>query len=730
MKLKQTIALAASIFVSCGALHAQQQGATSLFRNYDPDLTWSGTGSKPTPKVLLSYPSFTISEDEYRLTITAYDFQGFGGAPWPYVLSSASNPSDDTTYFTTYSVYANGQYIGEFGTTHRAYGAIWTGPSSTTTFTFRESPGPLNLEIRATSPDALTTSAEYSAWKARRHSVAGYVSFGLDRLEGTNNLTEIQNKVASLENLITLLQSQANTNAAAISGVNETVGELTVETQNRLSELFAATSNLQEDLVQQYVALRALIDANTSAIAQNTGDIQSLLDQQALLQNAIGSLQQSLAATNAQVTENAQALLQLIQVNADKIAALEASQGTTTAALAALQNSIDGNKAALETKLQDLEAKLTQLGLDKDAQIAALQAQITSIQGSTVTVTELQTQLTQITTQKDGEIAALEAQLAQLNGSQTTQDAQIAQLRNDLSAAQTGALLTSQALQQQIDALNIQRTTQQTEIAGLTQSLDTAKAEKDSEIAALQQQINEAKQTNNSQDVDISSLNSRLAALQVEKDNQIADLNVKIGNLTNAKTETDQQLSEVQTQLTAQSAANDQKIVSLQGGIDMLLADKAAQDAQIAALQGQMTSLGAEKEQQIEDLKSHIETMTGDTAAKVAALEARIAALETQSTETEAEHTAEKQQLERNLASLRKSINSSESSMSSQMWAIGAGAALIGLTSPGVYDHVKEEGLFDSAPAASGTETESQPFTPGGWFKAPVSSAASAGWIK
>ena len=89
MKLKQTIALAASIFVSFGALHAQQQGASNVFRNYDPDLTWSGTGAKPTPKVLLSYSGFTVGTDEYRLTITAYDFEGFAGAPWPYVLPTA-----------------------------------------------------------------------------------------------------------------------------------------------------------------------------------------------------------------------------------------------------------------------------------------------------------------------------------------------------------------------------------------------------------------------------------------------------------------------------------------------------------------------------------------------------------------------------------------------------------------------------------------------------------------
>jgi chromosome segregation ATPase len=731
MKLKQTIALAASIFITCGTLHAGQATSGFLGHVRDPDRTWNGVAAdRPVPPMLVGYGGFSVSSiDRYEITVTCIDNEAIGGGAWPY------DPVEDADkiYSSVYGLYVNDLLIGEFGTTHRAERVnaaavqFWKGPASTATFNFTPSTtGVLKVEMRPIDPLGITTSAEYSALKKRRHSVVGLVSFSLNG-PGINSseLTALQTQITQVENKITLLQNDVD----LALGAAERITNL----EDRLNYFNGQYQTLLLLISDQYETLANLIQRNTAAIQQNTGDIQGLLEQQALLQNAVGGLQSNLALLTQTVTANYQELLARVAENTADIAALEAARISTAQALAALETAVSNNRSALETKVQELEDKLTQLGLDKDAQIAALQAQITAIQGNTVTVTELQTQIAQITTQKDGEIAALEAQIAQLNSSQTSQDAQIAQLRNDLSVAQSGALLTSQALQQQIDALNIQRTTQQAEIVGLNQLLDTAKAEKDSEIAALQQQINAAKQTNTSQDVDISMLNSRLAALQVEKDNQIADLNVKIGNLTTAKTETDQQLSEVQTQLTAESAANDQKIASLQGGIDVLLADKTAQDAQIAALQGQMASLGEAKEQQIEDLKSHIQTMTGETATKVAALETRIAALEAQSTENEAEHVAEKEQLERNLASLRKSINSSESSLTTQMWGIGAGAALIGLTSPGVYDHMKTEGAFDSTISPSSdwpTAGSGESAQTGGWFKAPVPVGESAGWIR
>jgi len=755
MKLPTSLALFGSFLVTLSSLNAELVTGF-LARTNDPDQTWNGVASsRPTPKVLMTWNGFSVSTiAEYRLTVTAFDNQFIEGGPWTY----DSNPingdinswfEDDAVrvYNSVYGLYVNDAFVGEFGTTHRAEytntamgtGAAaqaWKGPSSTATFTFAPSTtGALKIEVRAMDPAGVTTSADYKTLKSRRHSVAGFVALGLDGSGITtsalttleSNITEIENHILVLQNDLSITRSQIESYQTATNGL---LGDL----ETSRFQMQASITALQQQIADQYNALKSLIDANTAAIAQNTGDLASLLEQQTLLQSRVGGIQSDLATLTQTVAEQFADLAAVVADHEERLAALISAQNSTALALAALETAVANNKSVLETKVEELEAKLNQLGVDKDAQIAALQAQISAIQENTVTVTELQTQLTQITAQKDGEIATLQEQIAQLNSSQTSQDAQISQLLNDLNVAKTGAQLTSQALQQQIDALNSQRASQQLEIAGLNQQLEAAKAQKDADIAALQQQINEAKQVNTSQDVDITLLNQRLASLQIEKDNQIADLNIKIGNLTNEKTETDQQLAEVQTQLTAQSVANDQKIATLQGDIDMLLADKVTQDEKIAELQSKVITAQTEKEQQIGALNENISSMTSDYSAQIAALEARISALESQAETNETEHEAEKEQLQKDLAALQSSLNSNKSevsSLSSQMWAIGAGAALIGITSPGVYDHVKEEGLFESASGtASNGEADSKPFTPGGWYKTPVSAAAAGGWIK
>ena len=457
-------------------------------------------------------------------------------------------------------------------------------------------------------------------------------------LEESERLEALRSEIASSEDRLLALQSEAETTAvaAATAGTAGQTAEIDAEIselEDRLAALSAEesvqTAELDElngvvaALKDEIAALTAARDDSLAALETTNADRNAAASQLAGLEAEIVATQDAISAASAQIAASSRDQ-DGAEAAAARTAELEAEVAALTAQLAALGETDQATGAATQEEVEALTAELARLRTEESvarADLSDAMRQLTENREAARAAAEEEQALASRLDALKANVAALQAEEENLAAELETARADLVALDTDVGTATTQSSNEIAALKADIQRLTEDRTAAETRLSAARSQLQSevseAEARRDAARAAADQETRR-----------LTEVIASVEEIEAKRLTAMEELRQTEEQLVAERTERQTALSVEQDELAAE-------IETARAQLDKIRAETRAEQtvlsearAERTTLEAQVASIKSEFATETERFQTEVSRLSEEETSLVASIEAKLTQLD------------------------------------------------------------------------------------------------------